>query len=57
MQTETRQQKKSAAVQKAAYLKQYDRPGFLGNIVKMDIDTFKEEAFDLQNKGKPLKRR
>jgi hypothetical protein len=41
---------------KAAYLKQYDRPGFFGDILKMDIDTFKEEAFDPQNKGKPLKR-
>jgi hypothetical protein len=42
---------------KAAYLKQYDRPGFFGDIVKMDIDTFKEEAFNPGNKGKPLKRR
>jgi hypothetical protein len=42
---------------KAAYLKQYDRPGFFGSIVKMDIDTFKEEAFDTENKGKPLMRR
>jgi hypothetical protein len=42
---------------KEAYLKQYDRPGFLGDIVKMDIDTFKEEAFNQKNKGKPLKRR
>jgi hypothetical protein len=41
---------------KAAYLKQYDRPGFLGNIVKMDIDTFKEKAFDVRNKGKPLQK-
>jgi hypothetical protein len=42
---------------KAAYLKQYDRPGFFGDIVKMDIDTFKEEAFNAKNKGKPLKRK
>ena len=37
-----------------AYLSQYDRPGFLGDIVKMDIDTFKEKAFDPKNKGKKL---
>jgi hypothetical protein len=47
----------SEAEAKAAYLKQYDRPGFLGDIVKMDIDTFKEEAFDKKNKGKPLKKK
>jgi hypothetical protein len=47
----------SEAEAKAAYLKQYDRPGFLGNIVKMDVDTFKEEAFDPKNKGRPLQRR
>jgi len=41
---------------KAAYLKQYDRPGFFGDIVKMDIDTFKEEAFNPDNKGKPLQK-
>jgi hypothetical protein len=41
---------------KAAYLKQYDRPGFFGNIVKMDIDTFKEKAFDVRNKGRPLQK-
>jgi hypothetical protein len=41
---------------KAAYLQQYDRPGFFGDILKMDIDTFKEKAFDAKNKGKPLKR-
>ncbi|MDR1232158.1 MAG: hypothetical protein LBK61_12265 [Spirochaetaceae bacterium] len=46
----------SEADAKAAYLKQYDRPGFLGSIVKMDIDTFKEKAFDVKNKGKPLKK-
>jgi predicted kinase len=39
---------------KAAYLKQYDRPGFFGSIIEMDIDTFKETAFDDGNKGKPL---
>jgi hypothetical protein len=41
---------------KDAYLKQYDRPGFFGDILKMDIDTFKEEAFDKKNKGKCLKK-
>jgi hypothetical protein len=39
---------------KAAYMKQYDRPGFFGSIIKMDIDTFKEKAFDPKNKGKRL---
>jgi hypothetical protein len=47
----------SEAAAEAAYLKQYDRPGFFGNIVKMDIDTFKEEAFNPANKGKPLERK
>jgi len=42
---------------KEAYLKQYDRPGFFGNIIKMDIDTFKETAFDKRNKGRPLVKR
>jgi hypothetical protein len=42
----------SEAEAKAAYLKQYDRSGFFGGIVKMDIGTFKEEAFDQKNKGK-----
>ncbi|MDR1837617.1 MAG: hypothetical protein LBQ89_08170 [Treponema sp.] len=46
----------SEAAAKEAYLKQYDRPGFFGDIVKMDIDTFKEEAFNPENKGKPLKK-
>jgi hypothetical protein len=39
---------------KEAYLSQYDRPGFLGDIDTMDIDTFKEKAFDKKNKGKKL---
>jgi hypothetical protein len=39
---------------RAAYLKQYDRPGFLGGISVMDIDTFKQKAFDPNNKGKKL---
>jgi hypothetical protein len=46
----------TAAEAKAAYLKQYDRPGFFGTIITMDIDTFKEKAFDKKNKGKPLGR-
>ena len=37
-----------------AYLSQYDRPGFLGDIDAMDIETFKEKAFDPANKGKRL---
>jgi hypothetical protein len=37
-----------------AYLSQYDRPGFLGDIDEMDIETFKETAFDPANKGKKL---
>jgi hypothetical protein len=41
------------AAQKA-YLKQYDRPGFLGDISAMDIDTFKIKAFDPKNKGRML---
>jgi hypothetical protein len=47
----------SEAEAKEAYMKQYDRPGFFGSILKMDIDTFKEEAFNKKNKGKPLMRR
>jgi hypothetical protein len=46
----------SEAEAKAAYLKQYDRPRFFGSIVKMDIDAFKEKAFDIGNKGKPLQK-
>jgi hypothetical protein len=37
-----------------AYLSQYDRPGFLGDIDTMDIATFKEKVFDDANKGKKL---
>jgi hypothetical protein len=39
-----------------AYLSQYDRPGFLGDIDAMDIETFKKKAFDPKNKGKKLRR-
>jgi hypothetical protein len=37
-----------------AYLSQYDRPGFLGDIDAMGIETFKDKAFDPKNKGKKL---
>jgi hypothetical protein len=40
---------------KQAYLSQYDRPGFLGEIDAMDIENFKEKAFDEKNKGRKLK--
>jgi hypothetical protein len=40
---------------KQAYLSQYDRPGYLGEIDTMDIETFKEKAFDPKNKGRELK--
>jgi hypothetical protein len=46
----------SEADANAAYLRQYDRPGFLGAIVKMDIDTFKETIFDKNNKGKRIEK-
>jgi len=39
---------------KKAYMKQYDRPGFFGGIISMSIDDFKEEAFNIKNKGKPI---
>jgi hypothetical protein len=39
---------------KKAYLSQYDRQGFMGDIATMDIDTFKKKAFDPNNKGKKL---
>jgi hypothetical protein len=39
-----------------AYLSQYDRPGFLGELDEMDIETFKEKAFDERNKGKKIGR-
>jgi hypothetical protein len=38
-----------------AYASQYDRPGFLGSIDAMDLETFKEKAFDPKNKGKKLR--
>jgi hypothetical protein len=44
----------SEAEARKAYLSQYNRPGFLGSIDGMDIDTFKERAFNPKNKGKRL---
>jgi hypothetical protein len=38
-----------------AYLSQYDRPGFLGEIDTMDIETFKEKIYSDENKGKMIK--
>ncbi|MDR2534983.1 MAG: hypothetical protein LBD29_03005, partial [Treponema sp.] len=38
-----------------AYLSQYDRPGFLGGIETMDIETFKDKAFDPESRGKKLR--
>jgi hypothetical protein len=39
---------------KAAYLKQYDRPGFFGSIDETDVETFKEKIFQKKNRGKKL---
>lgn len=39
---------------KKAYLSQYDRPGFFGEMDETDIDTFKEHALDKKNHGKKL---
>lgn len=44
----------SAAEAKAAYLKQYDRPGFFGSMDETSIDAFKREAFKKANHGKKL---
>ncbi len=44
----------SAKEAKAAYLRQYDRPGFFGEMVEMSIEEFKEKAFDKKNKGKMI---
>jgi|GEM_PF-1017136 len=44
----------SAKEAKAAYLRQYDRPGFFGEMVEMSIKEFKEKAFDKKNKGKMI---
>lgn len=39
---------------KAAYLKQYDRPGFLQSITTMDLEEFREKALKT-NKGEMIK--
>ncbi|MGF7108247.1 hypothetical protein [Treponema pedis] len=44
----------SAKEAKAAYLRQYDRPGFFGEMIEMGIEEFKEKAFDKKNKGKMI---
>lgn len=44
----------SAEEAKAAYLKQYDRPGFFGSMHTTDIDTFKKVVLDKKNHGKKL---
>jgi hypothetical protein len=44
-----------AAEAKNAYLSQYDRPDFFGSMDVMDIEPFKEKAFDPANKGKMIK--
>ena len=44
----------SARAARAAYLSQYDRPGFFGSMDKVDIDDFKAMALDKNNKGKRL---
>ncbi len=44
----------SAKEAKATYLRQYDRPGFFGEMVEMSIEEFKEKAFDKKNKGKMI---
>ncbi|UTY31706.1 PBECR2 nuclease fold domain-containing protein [Treponema putidum] len=44
----------SAKEAKAAYLRQYDRPGFFGKMIEMNIEEFKEKAFDKKNKGKMI---
>ncbi|UTY27633.1 PBECR2 nuclease fold domain-containing protein [Treponema putidum] len=44
----------SAKAAKAAYLRQYDRPGFFGEMIEMSIEEFKEKAFDKKNKGEMI---
>jgi hypothetical protein len=39
---------------KAAYLKQYDRPGFLGSITTMSIDEFKDYVLSKENHGERI---
>lgn len=45
----------SLAEAKAAYLKQYDRPGFLQSITTMDLEEFRSKVLDPKNKGKMVK--
>mgnify|MGYP003294392993 CR=1 FL=1 len=40
---------------KNAYLKQYDRPGFLQSITVMDLEEFRSKILDPENKGKMIK--
>jgi hypothetical protein len=44
----------SARAAKAAYLSQYDCPGFFGSMNKIDIDDFKAMALDKKNNRKRL---
>lgn len=39
---------------KSLYMKQYNRPGFFGEMDETDIDTFKEHALAKENHGKKL---
>lgn len=39
---------------KTAYLKQYDRPGFLGSITTMSIDEFKDYVLAKENHGERI---
>lgn len=40
---------------RAAYLKQYDKPGFLQSITTMDIEEFRNKVLNPENKGKMIK--
>ena len=40
---------------KKAYMKQYDRPGFLQSITVMDLEEFRSKILDPENKGKMIK--
>jgi hypothetical protein len=39
---------------KIAYLEQYNRPDFFGNMDEMGIDEFKDKIFDEKNKGQKI---
>ena len=45
----------SQAEARAAYLKQYDRPGFLQSITAMDLEEFRQKVLDPENKGEMIK--